>query len=87
MAQELSDEDIIYDVKVAVSSIIDYVKHLMRDAQQKKAKEDMFEQISDTVAFWLKDFGQKVLPMEFREGQRNYFGKKGMSLHIDVIFF
>ena len=24
--------------------------------------------------------------MKFREGQREYFGKKGMSLHVDVFF-
>ena len=33
------------------------------------------------VAFWLKDFGQKVLSMKFRESQNEYFGKKGMSFY------
>ena len=33
------------------------------------------------VAFWLKNFSQKVLPMNFRECQNEYFGKKGMSLN------
>ena len=43
------------------------------------------------VDFWLKDyFSQKVLlpvlPTQYREGQKSYFGKKGMSLHVDVFF-
>ena len=38
------------------------------------------------MAFWLKDFIQKVLPIKLKEGQKEYFGKKGMSLHIDVFF-
>ena len=33
---------------------------------------------------WLRDWAQKVLPQSFREAQKDYFGKKGMSLHIDV---
>ena len=56
----------------------------MRDAQQKKAKEFAFSHISETVGLCLKDFSQKVLPVKFREGQKDY-GKRGMSLH-DVFF-
>ena len=37
-------------------------------------------------AFWLKDWAQKVLPFTFREKQSDYFGKKGMSVHVDVFF-
>ena len=36
--------------------------------------------------FWLKDYCQKILPMAFCEGQIDYFGKKGMILHVDIIF-
>ena len=51
----------------------------MRDVKQKKAKEFAFSKISETVAFRLRDFSEKVLPIKFREGQKEYFGKKGMS--------
>ena len=82
--EHTADNDTIYDIDVAVNHISDYVKHLMRDVQQRKAKSDAFLQLDNETAFWLKDFSQKILPVKFREGQKEYFGKKGMSMHIDV---
>ena len=81
-----SDNDTMYDIDIAIKDIIDYIKHLMRDCQQKKAKTHAFNSLDNETAFWLKDFCQKVIPTRFREGQKEYFGKKGMSLHVDVIF-
>ena len=77
-------EDTMYDINIAIKDIIEYVKHLMRDGQQRKAKYDAFSLLDHDTGFWIKDFAQKVLPVKFREGQKDYFGKKGMSMHIDV---
>lgn len=60
--------------------------HLIRDAQQKKAKIYCFDLLDDKNCFWLKDYSQKNLPVHFQEGQKDYFGKKGMSMHVDVFF-
>ena len=79
----LVDSNTIYHVNNAIKDIIDYMKH-MRDTQ-KKAKNHCFDRLEDDSAFWLKDFCQKILPARFWEGQKEYFGKKGMSLH--AIFF
>ena len=81
-----ASEDILYDIKISINNIQEYIKHLMRDVQQKKAKAAVFDKLSEQCALWLKDFGQKILPVKFREGQKEYFGKKGMSLHVDVFF-
>ena len=86
LAASTENEDVIYDVKNAVDAIIEYMKHQIRDEQQKQAKIFCFHEISDTNAFWLRDYAQKVLPKSYREGQRNYFGKKGMSVHIDIFY-
>ena len=77
---------ILYDINMAIKDINDYVKHLMRDVQQKKAKTFCFDQLDNSTGFWLKDFCQKLLPTKFREAQNDYFGKKGMSLHVDILF-
>ena len=58
----------------------------MRDFQQRQAKSFCFQNLDTATAFWLKDVAQKLLPQSYREGQKNYFGKKGMSLHIDAFF-
>ena len=80
-------DGIAYDIGNAIQSVKDYVRHQTRDAQKIKAKYWCFQQLSQTYAFWLKDFSQKILPMHYREGQEEYFGKKGMSLYVDVFFY
>ena len=79
----LANSETIYDVDNAIKDIIDYMKHLMRDAQQK-AKTYCFDRLEDDSAIWLKNVCQKILPVRFREGQKEYFGKKEMSLHAHI---
>ena len=85
IVKENNDED-LYDVNVAIGNVEAYMKHQYRDAQQKLAKTKIFELLDKKTGFWLKDFCQKILPAKFQEGQKEYFGKKGMTLHVDVIF-
>ena len=56
----------------------------MRDTQQKKAREYAFANIKENIAFWFRDFCQKVVPVKFRESQQDYYGKKGISIHVAV---
>ena len=52
----------------------------------KKAKVWCMENLTTEKVFWLKDFCQNILPLQFRKGQHDYFGKKRQSLHTDVFF-
>ena len=79
-----ADEDTMYELETAMKNIIDYLKHLMRNSQKKKAEEYAFPNLKENIAFWLRDFCQKVLPVKFRESQQDYYGKKGISLHVDA---
>ena len=55
--------------------------------QQDRAKGDGMKCLDNLeYAFWLKDWAQKVLPSTFREKQSDYFGKKGMSVHVAILF-
>ena len=86
-AAEHGNPDLVYDVQVAIADVVAYMKHQIRDAQQKQVKAVAINLLNEESAFWLKDYCQKVLPSKFREGQKEYFGKKWMTLHVDVIFF
>ena len=77
----VNNKDVIYDVNNAIKCIIEYMK-----AQQERAKSDVFNDLDESSAFWLQDFAQKVLPVKFREDEHEYFGKRGMNLHVDVFF-
>ena len=79
-----ADEDTVYELEAAKKNIIDYLKHLIRDAQQKKAKEYAFANLKENSAFWLRNFCQNVLHVKFQESHQDYCGKKGTSLHVDV---
>ena len=81
----VNNKDVIYDVNNAIKCIIEYMKHQIREVQQKKAKSDVFNDLDEVSAFWLQDFA-KVLPVKFWEGEHEYFGKRGMSLHVDMFF-
>ena len=79
-----ADEDTIYEPETAKKNIIDYLKHLIRDAQQKKAKKYVFANLKENTAFWLRDFCQKVLPVKFQESQQDMV-KRG-SVYMQMFF-
>ena len=54
---------------------------------KKKAESEAFGKLKESIGFWLKDFSQKKITVKFRQGQKEYFGKKGMSLHVDIFFY
>ena len=63
-------------MQVAIADVVAYMKHQMCDAQQKQAKAMAINLLDEESAFWVKDYFQKVLSSKFREGQKEYFGKK-----------
>ncbi|CAF1255298.1 unnamed protein product [Didymodactylos carnosus] len=78
--------ELLYDFSISASSILMWMKHLIRDVQQRRAKSDAMEKLDNDTDFCIRDWSQKILPMQFREPQKDYFGKRGFSEHIDVFF-
>ena len=79
-------DEVLYDVEQAILFILSWMKHILRGVKQEKAKAFAVQNISEHTGFWLSDWAQKILPSKYRENQCEYFGKKGMSLNVDVLF-
>ena len=43
-----------YDLEIALQNIHKYIRHLMRDSQQKKAKSEAFDELSESTGFSLR---------------------------------
>ena len=78
-------QELLYDIKLSRTYIIEWMCHVLQGVQQEKAKLYAISQLDPSCGFWLSDWAQKVIPSMFREGQRDYFSKKGMSVHVDVL--
>ena len=81
---KISDQDLLvevqYDFENAVEHIIEWFRHNVRAAQQDFEKTRIISDMGTDEAFCTFDWGQKILPQEYRESQKKYFGKKGMSV-------
>ena len=67
-----------YDFDNTSQHIIEWSRHNLRAAQQNDAKNKIISQMKNDEAFCTFDWGQKILPQEFRESQNMYFGETGM---------
>ena len=65
----VGNKEPIYDVNNAIKCIIEFMKHQVCDAEQKKAKSSVFNDLDKSSAVWLRDFTQKVLPVKYRDVQ------------------
>ena len=73
------------NISQATSAIFNWMKHILGGVKKNQVKQYTMTQISSTCGFWISDRAQKVIPSKFQEGQCDYYVKKGMSLHIDVL--
>ena len=84
-SQLKNKDDLLYDTSNAKNNILKWTFYIIRHVQQNKAKTNVFDLLIETTGLWIRDYCQKVLPMEFRESQSSYFGKK--TWHCIVMCF
>ena len=53
---------------------------------QDQARLDVIDKLCESKVLMTQDFAMKFLPMPFREAQNDFFGKRGLSWHITVVF-
>lgn len=69
ISDEREKEDKLYLTENCLSTIMSWQHHIIRGAQQDKAKTDVLRNLGATQAFWIRDWAQKVLPGAGLEAQ------------------
>ena len=64
-------QNLLYVVNNYEEDVALYLKHMIRDCQQEKAKRDTLKNVGDKDIFWIKDWSQKIFPRKFREPQQD----------------
>ena len=84
--EQIFDKDVQVEVKCdfenVSENIIEWSRHNLRAAQQDCEKTKIISQMEIDEAFCTLDWGQKILPQEYRESIKKYFEKKGMSIFV-----
>lgn len=77
-------DEMVYSIGQAVSKINAWKAHLLRTINQDQARLDVLKNLTPTSALLIFDWAMKFLPRKFRESQRDWFAKRGISWHITV---
>lgn len=56
----------------------------MRSVHQDAVRLKHLEIINESTGIIVQDFAMKFLPVQYRESQSNFYGKRGISWHISV---
>lgn len=77
-------EELMFRVRQAKKNIDAWKLHLLRYVNQDKARVEILELLDETSVFLTQDWAMKLLPKKYRESQKDWFAKRGLSWHITV---
>lgn len=75
-----------YIAESAKTAINSWKCHIMRSVNQDKARTDVLDLLDDESVLIVNDWAMKFLPRKYRESQTDWFGKRGISWHISVVY-
>ena len=84
--KEDKDEACYLCCKTSVNAIHSWKSHQLRSVHQDQARIDAINTLDEHSALIVSDWAMKFNPQRYRESQQDWFGKRGMSLHIAVGF-
>ncbi|XP_063397325.1 uncharacterized protein LOC134681606 [Mytilus trossulus] len=76
--------EILFKTSNAIDNIVEWKKHIVRSKNQLRAKNHVISSLDGSKAIVMLDWAMKFLPQKFREGQTDWFGKRGVNWHIAV---
>lgn len=60
--------------------------HQLRSVRQDQARHAVLNTINTNTVLIINDWAMKFLPRLYRESQNDWFGKRGISWHISVVY-
>lgn len=81
---EDAKDELSFIADQAISSIQAWKSHLLRGLHQDQARLDVVDELDESSVFLVEDWAMKFLPRKYRESQKDWFGKRGLSWHVTV---
>jgi hypothetical protein len=79
-------QEYLYDFHNATESMMELFRHVIRGVCQNNEKAKIMNNLTPDSAFAVFDWGQKIIPHAYRESQKDYYGKKVLSILIGSFF-
>ena len=77
-------EELLFIVEKSKQDITSWKAHLLRSVNQDEARVDIIDKLDETSVLLVQDWAMKSLPTKYRESQRDWFSKRGISWHVTV---
>ena len=85
MYSEDQKGDFLYDFDKRKNDIFHWKCHVMRSCNQECRKQDALWMLDNCSALVIMDWAMKFLPLQHREKQTEWYGKRGISWHISSL--
>lgn len=83
---DVDRDEAIFLTKAAKLAIQSWKCHIIRSANQDQARTDALQLLDHETVLIVNDWAMKFLPRKYRESQTDWFGKRGVSWHISVVY-
>ena len=78
-------DELTFLVGKAIEAVNSWMAHQLRVVYQDQERLDVIDKLCKSKVLITQDFAMKFLPMQFRETQNDFFGKRGLPWHITVV--
>jgi len=79
-------DEMLYLYEEAQRAIQESKSHQLWSVRQDQSRIDVLDLLSPETVLIVNDWAMKFLPQLYRESQQDWFGKRGISWHIAVVF-
>lgn len=77
--------DLLYRFTQSKKAVYAWRQHIVRSINQDECRTDFLESMNEEDCLITLDWAMKFLPEKYRESQKDWFGKRGISWHISCL--